>query len=261
MNEIVLSVKNLSVKYQGFKALSNISFELTKGDIVIAIGPNGAGKTTLIKAILNLLPYEGEVRIFGKEITQIKGEERNRIGYVPQKVEIIRNFPVTVKELLTLSAKKLYTDRKKAENKITEYMEMLHLSHIADKSVGEISGGQQQRYLIARALIFSPQILFLDEPFAGIDIKGEQTFYDFITYMNKEYGITTLLVSHDVTVIEKIANKVLCLNKNLICFGKPDEVLSEEKFEQLYGSEAGVFKHKFCKEGEPCEFYKDKENS
>jgi len=257
-NKHILSVKNLSVRYQGFEAVSNISFDLNRGDIAIIIGPNGAGKTTLLKAILDLLPHEGEVKIFGKDINEISREERTRIGYVPQKVDIIKNFPVTVKELLGLSIKKIYTNKEEGKDKIAKYLDLLHISHLADRVVGELSGGQQQRFLIARALIFSPEILFLDEPFAGIDIKGEQTFYDFITYMNKEYGITSLLVSHDVTVVEKIANKVICLNRTLICEGKPDEVLSEEKFEELYGKEAGIFKHKFCKEGEPCEFYKER---
>ena len=257
-NKKILSVKNLSVRYQSFEALSNISFDLNRGDIAIIIGPNGAGKTTLLKAILDLLPHKGEAKIFGKEIHEISREERTRIGYVPQKVDITKNFPITVRELLSLSIKKIYTDKKEEKDKIEKYLDLLHISHLADKIVGELSGGQQQRFLIARALIFSPEILFLDEPFAGIDIQGEETFYDFITYMNKEYGITSLLVSHDVTVVEKIANKVICLNRTLICEGKPDEVLSEEKFEELYGKEAGLFKHKFCKEDEPCEFYKDR---
>jgi ABC-type Mn2+/Zn2+ transport system ATPase subunit len=257
-NDTILSVKNLSVRYQDFEAISNISFELKRGDIAIIIGPNGAGKTTLLKAILDLLPHEGEVRILGKKISEISREERARIGYVPQKVDIIKNFPVTVKELLELSIKKTYPKSKEQKMKIEQYLDLLHISHLANKAIGELSGGQQQRFLIARALILSPEILLLDEPIAGIDITGEQTFYEFITCMNKQYGITTLLVSHDVTVVEKIASKVICVNRTLICEGKPDEVLSEEKFEELYGREANVYKHKFCKEGEPCEFYKDR---
>jgi zinc transport system ATP-binding protein len=258
MNNNVLMVKNLSVKYQDFEALSNISFELIKGDIAIIIGPNGAGKTTLLKAILDLLPHEGEIRILGKKISEIGRKERTRIGYVPQKVDIVKNFPVTVKELLELSIKKVYPQSRERDRKIEQYLDLIHISHLANKGIGELSGGQQQRFLIVRALVLAPEILLLDEPVAGIDITGEQTFYEFLTYINKQYGITILLVSHDVTVVEKIANKVICINRALICYGKPDEVFSEEKFRELYGSDAVIYKHKFCKEGEPCEFYKDR---
>lgn len=122
-NDTILSVKNLSVRYQDFEAISNISFELKRGDIAIIIGPNGAGKTTLLKAILDLLPHEGEVRILGKKISEISREERARIGYVPQKVDIIKNFPVTVKELLELSIKKTYPKSKEQKMKIKQYLD------------------------------------------------------------------------------------------------------------------------------------------
>lgn len=254
-----IEVENLGVTFDGFNALKDVSFSIEKGEIAIVIGPNGAGKTTLIKAILGLLDFEGSVRILGKKPNEMAKADWAKIGYVPQKFDIPKNFPVTVKELLdySLNTSNYTTDTRK--RRLAEFIKLEHIEKLQNKIIGDISGGELQRVLIARALMFLPDIVFLDEPLAGIDVVGEKTFYEFISFIRTEYKITFMLVSHDVTVVSRLADKVLGINKKLLFFGKPEEVLSEDRLKDVYGSNIGIFKHSHCPEEGPCDLYKEQD--
>jgi zinc transport system ATP-binding protein len=257
MNGKAISVENLSVSFGGFLVLSEVSFEIKLGEVAIIIGPNGAGKTTLIKAILGLVQHSGTAYILGKTAKNMNKNDWAKVGYVPQTIDLPKNFPITVEELLKYSSSKTSIPEKEKNMRIERFSSLEHIKDIRHKLIGELSGGQMQRVLIARSLIFLPDVMLLDEPLAGIDIAGENTFYEFVDSVRREYGITFLLVSHDVTVVSKIADKVLCLNKKLFCYGPPGEVLTEDKISELYGANVGVFKHKICPEDGSCNLFKE----
>ncbi len=259
MIDSAISVKNFSVQFGNFTALSDVSFEINKGEIAIIIGPNGAGKTTLIKAILGLIPHNGEAQILGKSAREMSKSDWTRVGYVPQTIDLPKNFPFTVDELLKFSTSKALISEKDKHARLEQFSSLEHIGDLRQKLIGELSGGQIQRVLIARSLMFLPDVMLLDEPLAGIDMAGERTFYEFIYFVREKYGITFLLISHDVTVVSKIADKVLCLNKKLFCYGQPSEVLTEDKIKELYGSHFGVFAHKTCPKDGPCNLYKEVE--
>lgn len=257
----VISVKNLNVRFGDFKAIIDASFEIYKGEITIILGPNGSGKTTLIKSLLNLVDYEGSVSIFGKLHEEMSKEDWSRIGYVPQQFNVPRNFPITVKEMLNLSLKITSLGYDEKVRRIVEFIKLEHLEKLQNKIIGELSGGEIQRVLIARALLNLPELIIFDEPLAGIDVVGERTFYEFISYIRTEYKITVVLVSHDVSSVSKIADKVMGINRKIVFFGKPKDVLSIEQLKDIYGENIGIFRHNVCPEEGPCELYKEREES
>lgn len=222
---LVLKVDNLSVKVANKYLIEGISFEVRAGEILAVIGPNGAGKSTLIKAVLGLIEMtDGQVSLNG------------RAGYVPQKFEFDRSIPMTVKDLLGLVANK---NQKQAELLLKE-VEAINLFH---QKIGQLSGGEFQRVMIANALAVNPQILFLDEPVTGIDMEGETLFYRLINKLAKEKDIAIVLVSHDINIVYQYADTVICLNQKMMCRGRPDVVLTAKNIAETFGGHKGVYKH------------------
>lgn len=156
-----LEIKNLRVTINNQLILDNVNFKLKEGDILAIIGPNGAGKTTLIKAILGLVPYEGEIKYNGNEFVKEKLAE---IAYIPQKFDFDKNFPLTVKEFLEISDYDI------------QIIKEIGVTNILNKKIGELSGGQLQRVLIAKSLFKKPKLILMDEPTTGVDIEGEKKF-------------------------------------------------------------------------------------
>lgn len=231
----IIEVKNLSVTHGSSVALKNISFNIEEGNIAIVIGPNGSGKTTLLKAMLNLVAAdEGEIKILDKPADEVK----QFLGYVPQRFSFDKTFPLTVQEFLDLSLR----DSSKQKN-IDEFLEDVGMKNSRDKLIGGLSGGQLQRILIARALINEPKVLFFDEPVSGIDVEGAKSFYELISHLNEDHKITVMIVSHEIDVVYDFADQVLCLNKCLLCQGKPSETLTQETLRKLYGEGSMVYKH------------------
>jgi len=241
-----LSVENLCVKADDRHLIENITFSVEEGRIIAIIGPNGAGKTTLIKAILGLIPYSpGSVLLFGHSMKN--ANSHGRVGYVPQKLEFDRTFPLTVSELLGFTVPPIYSFpfiRKKGEKKhISKLLEIVGVNELADRSIGSLSGGELQRVMIAKAIVNDPKILFLDEPASGVDIEGQERFYDLIKRLNKEKGLTVILISHDLNVVYRFADSVLCMNRRLICTGRPAETLTDEVIKTVYGEMMGAYIH------------------
>jgi ABC-type Mn2+/Zn2+ transport system ATPase subunit len=241
-----LSVENLCVKADNRHLIENITFSVEEGRIIAIIGPNGAGKTTLIRAILGLIPYSpGSVLFFGHSMKQVNSH--GRVGYVPQKLEFDRTFPLTVSELLGFTVPPIYSFpfiRRKGEKRhIGELLEIVGVNELADRSIGSLSGGELQRVMIAKAIVNDPKILFLDEPASGVDIEGQERFYDLIKRLNKEKGLTVILISHDLNVVYRFADSVLCMNRRLICTGRPAETLTDEVIKTVYGEMMGAYIH------------------
>jgi len=220
----IVEIRNLTVKYDGHVILNELNFHINSGEIVAIIGPNGSGKTTLLKAILGLIPHQGEVKIFG-------GPPRhalNDIGYVPQRFDFDRTFPLMVSEFL---------DFVKATNRAwrEEVLREVGVNAFMDKRLGELSGGQMQRLLMAKAMLKEPRLLMLDEATSGVDIAAEMTFFELIEHLNEAHGVTIVLISHEVQMVYKFATQILCLNKDLVCNGRPKEAITQEVLEKLYG--------------------------
>ncbi|MDR1527360.1 MAG: ATP-binding cassette domain-containing protein [Dysgonamonadaceae bacterium] len=205
MNKVLVHIEHISAGYQGEKMLDDVSFQIVEQDFWGITGPNGCGKTTLIKVILGLLPpLSGAVHFADKQL-------KNRIGYMPQTHLIDRKFPVLVSEVIAsgLCSEKNMTNVQKKE-RIHETIQSMGLHAIASKPIGELSGGQLQRTLLARAIINRPGLLILDEPNTYIDNVFETYFYDLLREMNQTTAI--VLISHDRNAVTTLTKKVLTLN-------------------------------------------------
>lgn len=235
----IVEIKNVSFTYGKEPVLKNISFDIHAGDYLGIVGPNGSGKTTLLRAMLGLLkPSEGEIKFFGKPLSQFS--DWSKIGYVPQKATNFDPlFPVTVGEVVAMGrygkrglARSLTKADQLIINRALLDVGMLDHEH---KLVGDLSGGQQQRVFIARALAGEPAIIFLDEPTVGVDIKTQEDFYNLLRKLNRGFGITLVLVSHDIDVIANEATNLACINQTLIYHGEPEEFVKGDYLEKLYG--------------------------
>ena len=216
----LIRVNNLNYKAGNNHILKDITFDIYKKDFVGIVGPNGAGKSTLIKCILDELEYTGKVEINGK------------IGYVPQHDDFEKDFPITGSEVVLMG---LYKNKsvfkafdKEDEEKTKKLLKLLEIEYVFDRQVGKLSGGEYQRLMLARALIFDPDVLVLDEPEAGVDKKGQELFYKVLEKLQLEKNMTIILVSHDLSMIFKKTNRVMCLNKTLHCHKGTKEMTTED---------------------------------
>ena len=232
---IILEVKDLTVRFGKETVLENISFSVEEGEVFGIIGPNGAGKTTLFRAILGLIPYEGEI-IWHKKA---------RLGYVPQKLDFDRTLPLTGKELLLLRAKSgFWFPSAELSRDIKDVLAHVQAGYLEERRIGEMSGGELQRLLIAYAIIGKPEVLLFDEPTSGIDLAGEATVYNLIKHLAEEYKLSIFFISHDINILYTYVSHVLCLNRNLLCSGAPKDVLTEAQLKRLYGQNIQLYEHK-----------------
>lgn len=225
-DNILLTVSGLSVSFDGHWVLKNVNFEIKRDDTVAIVGPNGAGKTVLFKALLGLIPYSGEVA----------WASGVKVGYVPQKLSVAGDIPLTTQEFFKL----------KGANK-DEIKRVLSAVAISEKilrhKLGALSGGELQRVLIAFALIGKPDVLLFDEPTAGIDVVAEETIYSLLRKLQAEVDLTIFLISHEIQIVYKYANNVICLNKEKVYFGPPGELLNRKNLARLYGEDVDIFHH------------------
>lgn len=211
----VVNIDNVSYRFNSALVLENISFTVDKGDFIGIIGPNGAGKTTLFRSMLGLLEdYQGRITFFGEDIRKNRNILQ-KIGYIPQKNSTDQGFPATVEEIVSLGI----TSRRPSKNKINHAIETVGLFDQKTKRIGELSGGQQQRVLIAKALANEPELLILDEPVTGIDLKTQNKFYVLLKKLNEENKITIIWASHDLDAVKKLANKIACVNRRIFFHG------------------------------------------
>lgn len=225
MSEI-LRAEDISVGYDGKPVIRGLSFTVNDGDVVAVLGPNGSGKTTLVRAVLSVMPLKsGRIVLFGKE--RLRASEAERlIGYIPQRPELDRTFPISLGEMLGLSARREAVDR---------YVDMLGLRGLLAKKVGELSGGQMQRALLAYAVVKEPRLLVMDEPTSWVDASGA----DCLLCLMEEFrtkGIAMILVSHDFSVVETVSTKVLGLGHEGHFFEDAASPRLKRKIESLLGA-------------------------
>ncbi len=232
---IILSVQDLGIQFDNRRVIHNLSFDVEEGDNVAIIGPNGAGKTVLLKALLGLLPYQGKVR----------WSPGVRLGYVPQKIAADRQMPIRVRDLLAAKADvlKLHPDSVDAVAAMVDLRK-----EVLRSGIGVISGGQFQKALIAFALLGEPTVLLFDEPAASLDELAEEKVYEVVERLQRERHLTVLLVSHDLSIVYRAANKVLCVSKDKVCFGAPREVLTPATLEAMYSAPPQFFLHRHGEE-------------
>ena len=245
----IVQVQDLFYRYDKENVLENINLSIQKGSFLAIVGPNGSGKSTLLKLMLGLIkPQKGSIQLFGEEIGKFK--EKHKIGFVSQKANSFNTgFPATVFEVVASGLTKklgLFKFLKKIDqDKINNAIASVGMESFADRNIGELSGGQQQRVFIARALVSNPELLILDEPTVGVDAKNVNSFYEMLDKLNKQDGITLLLVTHDIgTISDKVTN-VACLNKNMHFHGSTQEFeqLKIDDVSQIYGHDVHVLTH------------------
>ncbi|MBV9130657.1 MAG: metal ABC transporter ATP-binding protein [Verrucomicrobia bacterium] len=227
-----LSVEHLNVSYGQNHVLEDISFQIERGQFVCVIGPNGGGKSTLLKALVGLLPIRsGIIR-----------KEAEKIGYVPQQLRIDAAVPLRVDEFLSLKLSKRTVwlgpgeTRTAAEKKLQE----IGAAHLIGRQLSELSGGEFQRVLIAYALLDNPDLLLLDEPMTGLDVRGGMSFDGLLHHLNDHLGMTVLMVSHDLHLVDHVSDQVLCINRTVHCHGSPDQVLQPGNLAKAYGHLPGL---------------------
>ncbi|GIW66701.1 MAG: putative metal transport system ATP-binding protein [Candidatus Parcubacteria bacterium] len=219
----ILTVKNLTVILGKQLILNNINFEINQGEIVALVGPNGAGKSILLKTLIGLIDYQGKIEILGKDHHQML----NLLGYLPQYYSIDPALPLTTEEFFVINMIK--------KEKIIEVLKLVDIENLINKKINELSGGQLERVLFARAIASDPKILLLDEPISETDVSGQKEFYQIIKYLNQEKNMTILIVTHEIYLLRYFAQRVICLNHSLICDLPVKNVLEEDILKKIYG--------------------------
>jgi zinc transport system ATP-binding protein len=249
LKETIVEIDHISYRYEREQVLEDIHLSIPKGAYLAIVGPNGSGKSTLIKLLLSLLkPQQGRILLFGEEIEKFK--DWQKVGYVSQKANSFNSgFPATVYEVVASGlTKKLGLFRflkKEDKQKIMEAVASVDMLPFLNRNIGELSGGQQQRIFIARALVSNPELLILDEPTVGVDAKNVKNFYDMLENLNKKWGITLLLVTHDISAISDKVTHVACLNKHLHFHGesKEYELFKNDDMSFVYGHDIHLLTH------------------
>ncbi len=220
MTQALIKTTAVSLDYGNTSVLQTIDLSLHSNHIVTVIGPNGAGKTSLVKIIVGLLKPTGG---------HIERQTGIRIGYVPQRVHIDRSLPLSVERFLRLSRRPV--------SAIKQTLAEVEADHLLRQSLHGLSGGEWQRVLLARALLQEPQLLVLDEPAQGVDIRGQAKLYQLITALRDRYHCGILMVSHDLHWVMAQTDTVICLNQHICCQGHPEQVSHDPAYLRLFGSE------------------------
>jgi zinc transport system ATP-binding protein len=231
-DDALLSARRISLTKNGRQILQRIDLDIRPGEIVTLIGPNGAGKTSLVRVLLGVEPPTAGT------LQRLPGLI---IGYVPQRFDIDRAIPMTVERFLMLSS-----ELGDAEAR-TQALRDVGAPRLGDRQFGDLSGGELQRVLIARALLRNPGLLVLDEPVRGVDFAGEAELYTLISQLRTDRNIGVLLVSHDLHVVMAQSDRVICLNRHVCCSGIPQSVAQHPEYARLFGPQAaralGVYTH------------------
>lgn len=222
MSEPLIRLQQVSVGFRQESVLENVQLAVNAGEIVTLIGPNGAGKTTLVRVVLGLLkPDSGSVW----------RKPKLRIGYMPQKLTVDPTLPLSVLRFLRLVPG---VDRAAALAALAE----VGAEQVIDSPLQNISGGELQRVLLARALLREPELLVLDEPVQGVDVAGQAELYRLITELRDRHGCGVLMVSHDLHLVMSTTDQVVCLNRHVCCSGHPEQVSGDPAFVELFGQDA-----------------------
>lgn len=229
-----IELKNVGVTAGGETLLSDVNFHIHCGQLTALVGPNGAGKTTLIKALLQQVPHGGQIRHVDANGHDFPAP---RIGYVPQQLTFDREMPLTVSDLMVAAVSKRPVwlgHGKKARETVMQALAETNAVSLADKRLGNLSGGEMQRVLLAMALMPLPDLLILDEPVSGMDQNGLSLFLQTVNELRRTHHLGILMVSHDWQLVQKYADYVVLLNREIQCAGTPEDVFSSAAFRDTF---------------------------
>ncbi len=221
--DILLQTQDLSLVSGGRTLISNITLDVSTGEIVTVIGPNGAGKTTLLRLLLGLITPNAGI-VFKKP--------KLRIGYLPQKIHVDPILPLSVSRIMNITGNY-------SSIQINNALEETGVVSLKEKPIFQLSGGEFQRVMLARALLRSPELLVLDEPVQGVDYMGESELYKLISNLRTRHGCGVLMVSHDLHVVMASTDRVMCLNQHICCEGQPQDVSRHPEYLKLFGLDSG----------------------
>ncbi|MCK6455887.1 MAG: metal ABC transporter ATP-binding protein [Phycisphaerae bacterium] len=241
-----ITLRGVCVRLGGQSILSDVSAEIPAGELTALIGPNGAGKTTLLRVLLNQVPYVGRVEFRGAS------NARPRIGYVPQTLDFDRGAPIRVVDFLACGSQRraLWLGIARSVRRAAiAALEQIGAAGLIDRRLGQLSGGELQRVLLAMALLREPEILLLDEPVAGVDLAGRGMFCDVVGTLQRRLRCTVVLVSHDLSVVTEHASYVICMNRTIHCQGRTVDTLTAENLRTIYGPTAALHHHVHAHEG------------
>lgn len=227
MNETsttLIEARDISIRLQGRLVLEAVNLQVRRGEIVTLIGPNGAGKTTLVRVMLGLLKADAG---------HIRRRPGLRIGYMPQRLALSENLPLTVRRFLDLG-------RSSCADDLLQTADELGIRHLLESPMQRLSGGENQRVLLARALLRKPDLLVLDEPVQGVDVTGQASLYGLISHIRDRLGCGVLMISHDLHLVMATTDHVLCLNHHVCCSGHPECVSQDPAYLALFGSTASA---------------------
>lgn len=234
--QAVVSARGLWAGYDRRPALEDIEFTVPGGSVVGLVGPNGSGKSTLLKVVLGLLrPWRGEVSVFGRPVNEV----RTRVAYTPQAELVDWQFPVTVADVVMMGRYgrlgPLRRPGPKDREAVQRSLEQVGLAKLEGRQIGELSGGEQQRMLVARALAQEADLLLLDEPMVGLDVSAQHELLDLFEELRGK-GKTLLVATHDLTCVAECFDAALLLNRRIVAQGRPEEVFTQELLNEAYGS-------------------------
>ena len=230
-----IKMNHIGVKYGKEVILNDVNIHIHCGELTVIIGKNGAGKSTLIKAILGEIEHTGNITFTD---TKNNIAKKIKIGYVPQTINIEKHMPTSVYDLFASSICHIpvfLKKDKKIYEEIKEHLKIFGADKLIDKSIGDLSGGELQRVLIAIATKPTPNLLILDEPVSGIDYKGTKDFFELMAKLKDNYDMSILLVSHDLDLVKQYANRVILLDKEIRKEGTPEEVFNSLEFNKMFG--------------------------
>jgi zinc transport system ATP-binding protein len=263
--ETVLTVERLTVYRETYAAVQDVSFSLEAGTDMAIVGPNGAGKSTLIQAILGILPSQsGQVCFLGQPLLPAKPSTSyptldqtrypakrhllRQIAYLPQNFLFDRRMPMIAAELVGLGWDRLglqlpWVGRRKRDHAVRAALARVETLHLADQPISNLSGGEIKRVLLAYCLVYPRRLMILDEAPAGLDLRSESEFYQLLNQLKQEQGWAILQISHDLEMVRRHCDRVLCLNRSVLCQGIPESTLSPDNLAAAYGTEFVRYRH------------------
>lgn len=225
---------NFGVAIGKINILHDINLHIRCGELTALVGPNGAGKTTLLKAILGEIGHTGELSF----LDAVNCRRNPVVGYVPQRLEFDPGAPISVLDLFAacLSSRPVCLGQsRRLRERASASLAGVQAAHLLHRRLGDLSGGELQRVLLAMALDPSPDLLLLDEPVSGVDVQGKELFYDLVSNLRRQYDLSIILVSHDWPLVSRYADRIVLLDRTVLCCGTPQEVFADEKLLKTYG--------------------------
>ena len=238
---VTVAVRALTTGYRQHMAVENVSFEARPGRMVGVLGPNGSGKSTLVKSIIGLLtPWSGDIRVLGVDPKRARAS----MGYVPQAEDVDWHFPVSVADVVAMGLYErsfgLDRFRRTKSEPVMAALESMNAAHLAKRQIGELSGGQQRRVLLARALVRKPEVLLLDEPAAGLDATAEEELLRLLRGM-ADAGKTVIVATHDIQGVFDTYDDALLMNRRMVAFGPVDEAMTDAALHEAFGRQLIMF--------------------